>query len=305
MSRIRTIKPEFWVSEQVVACSLPARLLFIGIWNFADDNGVIPASAKQLKMQIFPGDDFTATQVQAMVNELLAQSLLAEFEHECRHYWYVTGWRHQKIDKPNPKFPPPPKVAEHSTTVPRTVGEELPTGNRSFGEKSLAEGKGRDSNLGKEGKEGEKTITAPDGADIDKPAYPPEFEQTWKIYPARSGGNSKPTAYSAWKARRKEGATAEALHAGTQRYAAFCEATGKLGTEYVKQACTFFGPGQHFREAWKIPSRRPANAAGQSTGENGAWLNLTGLGKEGAVTARSAMELLRRDGLLPTPEGTH
>lgn len=148
MSRIRTIKPEFWTSEQVVECSLPARLLFIGIWNFADDRGVIPASAKQLKMQIFPGDDFTTAHVQALVNELLAQSLLAEFEHEGRRYWYVTGWNHQKIDKPNPKYPPPPKFDEQSATVRRTFGEE-----------SLAEGKGKEGRFrkGEEGKGEERT----------------------------------------------------------------------------------------------------------------------------------------------------
>jgi len=43
MARIRTIKPEFWVSEQVGECSPNARLLFIGMWNFCDDRGVHPA----------------------------------------------------------------------------------------------------------------------------------------------------------------------------------------------------------------------------------------------------------------------
>ena len=42
MARIRTIKPEFWTSEQVVDCSPTARLLFIGLWNFCDDGGVHP-----------------------------------------------------------------------------------------------------------------------------------------------------------------------------------------------------------------------------------------------------------------------
>lgn len=34
MARIRTIKPEFWTSEQVMGCAPLARLLFIGLWNF-------------------------------------------------------------------------------------------------------------------------------------------------------------------------------------------------------------------------------------------------------------------------------
>lgn len=37
MPRIRTIKPEYWTSEQVLDLSIPARLAFIGLWNFCDD----------------------------------------------------------------------------------------------------------------------------------------------------------------------------------------------------------------------------------------------------------------------------
>ena len=32
MPRIRTIKPEFWTDEKIIELSLPARLLFIGLW---------------------------------------------------------------------------------------------------------------------------------------------------------------------------------------------------------------------------------------------------------------------------------
>ena len=56
MSRIRTVKPEFWTSEQIIACSPIARLLFIGLWNFCDDNGVHPASYIRLKAEVFPPD---------------------------------------------------------------------------------------------------------------------------------------------------------------------------------------------------------------------------------------------------------
>lgn len=41
--------------------------------------------------------------------------------------------------------------------------------------------------------------------------------------------------------------------AGTMRYAAFCSATFKVGTEFVKQAATFYGPSLHFEEQWEVP----------------------------------------------------
>lgn len=105
MARIRTVKPEFWTSEQVVDCSPIARLLFIGMWNFCDDAGNHPASAKTLKMEVFPGDDITTAEVQCMVDEIINAGLIVEYAAEGRQYWHVTGWHHQKIEKPNYKHP--------------------------------------------------------------------------------------------------------------------------------------------------------------------------------------------------------
>lgn len=131
MSRIRTIKPEFWISEQVAELSTTARLLFIGMWNFCDDQGVHPASYKSLKMEIFPGDDLTATDIARLVGELVKQKLVLEYEAQGKQYWLVTGWHHQKIDKPNKKYPLPPagftpKFDDHSANGSRTVDDHLP-----------------------------------------------------------------------------------------------------------------------------------------------------------------------------------
>ncbi|MGX9741872.1 helix-turn-helix domain-containing protein [Pseudocitrobacter corydidari] len=84
--------------------------------------------------------------------------------------------------------------------------------------------------------------------------YSNEFEQAWQAYPKRAGGNSKAAAWKAWKARIKDGATSEAMLAGVNRYAGYVRATGNAGTQYVKQAATFFGPDRHFEESWQAPS---------------------------------------------------
>lgn len=106
MARIRTIKPEFWTSEQVMNCSRDARLLFIGLWNFCDDGGNHPASAKTLKAEVFPGDDKLETaDVMTWVDELIEQDLVSEYEVEGREFWHVTGWHHQRIDQPTLRHP--------------------------------------------------------------------------------------------------------------------------------------------------------------------------------------------------------
>ena len=71
MSRIRTIKPEFWTSEQILSCSQNARLLFIGMWNFADDHGVHQSSYVRLRAEVLPGDNCTIEDVKTWINELI------------------------------------------------------------------------------------------------------------------------------------------------------------------------------------------------------------------------------------------
>lgn len=114
MARIRSIKPEFWTSEQVMECSSSARLLFIGLWNFCDDSGRHPLTPRQIKALIFPADDLTVENVRGMIDELSTNGLLDIYTVENKEYLQVTGWQHQKIDRPQkPKYPGP--AAEHST----------------------------------------------------------------------------------------------------------------------------------------------------------------------------------------------
>ena len=147
MARIRTIKPEFWTDEQVADCSTTARLLFIGLWSFCDDGGNHPASTKTLKMEIFPGDDFSSETISEMIRELIRAELVVEYESEGKRYWHVTGWHHQKIEKPNKRHPSPEQGSiiqpfdDHSTTGPQ------PFDDHSTPESSLKESSLKESSL--------------------------------------------------------------------------------------------------------------------------------------------------------------
>lgn len=46
----------------------------------------------------------------------------------------------------------------------------------------------------------------------------------------------------------------EDMLAGVKRYAIYCQTTGNTGTQYVRQAATFFGPDSHFEESRQTPS---------------------------------------------------
>ena len=121
MSRIRTIKPEFWTSEQIVECSPMCRLMFVGMWNFCDDYGNHPASAKTVKMEIFPADDIPLETIQSYIEELHIQDLMLTYQNNNKQYWHVKGWHHQKIDKPSQKYP---KFDDVNSTIIRRSFDE-------------------------------------------------------------------------------------------------------------------------------------------------------------------------------------
>lgn len=68
MPKIRGIKPEFWTDEDIVDLSIPARLLFIGLWNLACDNGHVSDKPKQIKMRLMPAD---AVNIDKLLDELV------------------------------------------------------------------------------------------------------------------------------------------------------------------------------------------------------------------------------------------
>ena len=87
-----------------------------------------------------------------------------------------------------------------------------------------------------------------------------DFDQFKKAYPPRSGTQPWARAAKAANARVKEGWAFHDLLEGASRYGAYCKATGKTGTEFVMQACTFLGPERHFLEKWDLPDTRSENA---------------------------------------------
>src|ERR1700728_759513 len=122
MARIRSIKPDFWTSAQVMDCQIAARLLFVGLWNFADDHGRMVYSPRRVKAQIFASDDFSANDIHGMILELYRKKLVLLYEIENTQYLQITGWHHQKISHPKESsLPPPPKNS--SRKIPGAVRE--------------------------------------------------------------------------------------------------------------------------------------------------------------------------------------
>ncbi len=122
MARNRTIPSEFWTWEAVIDCKPMTRLLFIGLWNFADDFGVQPLRPRTIRMQVFPGDAIDSDDVRAMIDELAAQGLVRIYDVEGVEYLEVIDWGQlQRVGKNArrryPRFPSPRECGEKVPSV--------------------------------------------------------------------------------------------------------------------------------------------------------------------------------------------
>ena len=102
MARIRTIKPQFWDDAKIGRIPRDARLLYIGLWTFADDLGVVIADPVWLKSKIFPYDRIQIQQLEAWLGLLEETGFISLLSVKSESFYYLpTFSRHQIINRPN------------------------------------------------------------------------------------------------------------------------------------------------------------------------------------------------------------
>ena len=101
MARARTIKPDFWTDEKVGKLSMQARLLFIGTWTHADDNGVVRGNPAYLRAQIFPYDDnLRSGELNRWLDALVECRMLIPILWQGERYYVIRTFRkHQRTDR--------------------------------------------------------------------------------------------------------------------------------------------------------------------------------------------------------------
>ncbi len=134
--RIRSIKPEFWKSERVAMLPRDSRLLFIGLWNLADDAGRFRAHPNLIQGELFPYEPGVA--VAEWLGHLVEAGLVVLYEADGRRYGLVVGFaEHQKIDKrTESRLPPPPRRRGHAS-IPE--GSTEPTAPRQHADMNVGE----------------------------------------------------------------------------------------------------------------------------------------------------------------------
>jgi hypothetical protein len=180
VARIRTIKPEFFTSEDIFGLTPLARLFYVSLWCEADREGRLEWKLGTLKARYLPADN---CDISVLAQELIDMGLIVLYEVDGKKYAEIpTFVEHQVINNREAPSKIPARVPHASGTRESVV---------------KAEGKG------KEGKEG-SDASNDDATNPPLPASPSRIGEIC-ILLRRAGVNTSPDAVSKaeWSANPK------------------------------------------------------------------------------------------------------
>ena len=188
--RIRSILPKFYESDDIGAMDWHTRLVFIGLWSYADDNGVGRDNTALISADLFPLDlsrdsRETLARVADALQTLAAGEQIIRYTIEKKPLYFIVKWdEYQRVDRPaKPRY-------ERPTSANAEIRETLARPSRKSRE-TVATGEGE------KGRRGEVKTRPSTHADE-------EFEKFWKLYPRRVGKGQAAKAYAS--ARKKTSA---------------------------------------------------------------------------------------------------
>jgi diadenosine tetraphosphatase ApaH/serine/threonine PP2A family protein phosphatase len=172
MARIRTIKPEFFTSEDIVCMSPLARLFYVALWCESDREGRMEWKPVTFKMRYLPGD---TVDISTLAQELIDRGLLVLY---------------QAGDKCLAEIP---TFSKHQVINNREAASTLPARDKNAkatrGSRVKAEGK---EGKGKEGKDH---------------AYLAGFQRFWNTWPASERKQDKKACAEKWERQGLEDLT--------------------------------------------------------------------------------------------------
>lgn len=99
--RIRTIRPEFYQSESVGSMTWKARLVFINLWSYVEDNGVNLDNPRLFRGQCMPYDDSVLDDIEDAFAELEQCGGIIRYERDGKRLLFVPGFeKWQNIQRP-------------------------------------------------------------------------------------------------------------------------------------------------------------------------------------------------------------
>lgn len=244
MARIRTIKPDAFLSESLSHVPRGTRWTFAGLWTYADDKGRARDDARLIKAALYPLDEtVTLDDVAHDLRILAGIGGICRYVVEGRNYLHMPNWEHQKINRPTPAKSPPCPVHEGGESGYVLESEPSVMDHGGLSEDSRGERKGREMD-----REGEGNLLSDKSDDGFAPTSD-RFDEFWDTYSHKVG---RAKAEKAWRAAlKKPGVTADLLIASAAAYVTWQMSEGKH-PEFTKHPTTWLH-GEHWTD--ERPSR--------------------------------------------------
>lgn len=239
--RIRSIKPEFWSDSKLTRVSRDARLLFIALWNQADEWARVNGDLRWVKGHCLPfDDDVTFEDIDGLLAELAGMGRVVRYVVDGDPFLFLpTLGKHQRLEphKTPSRLPDPVDseiFPEQSEKIPENITvRSRPSDSPLFPQ--VQEDSEKIPDLSEKNADHSGQIVVQQvagsmehvaGSRLENPGTPadksaasaPEtdrFEEFWEHYPRRA---SRGQAVKAWiKATKKVSPTR--IIAATVRYA--------------------------------------------------------------------------------------
>lgn len=228
MARIRSIHPTLFTDEAFASLSMAARVLLLGLWTEADDQGVFDWKPITLKMRIMPVDNVS---VPDLLLELEGWNAIKKFEQDGKPFGAIRNFC--KFQKPKtPKYRPL-KLEEvrnyvaSSYPIPEMNGGEASSFPQNVETSALME-EGGGNREEEEEKESSPSPAAPGASD--------DFSRFKSAYPRRDGANPWPPAEKKFNALVKTGVNPEIIIAAARALALEEGKLGNVGTKFIPKA---------------------------------------------------------------------
>ena len=113
--RARNVKPRFLSNADLLELPYEARLLFLGLWMMADREGRLEDRPKQIKIDVFPGDN---VDVDDMLNRLAASGMVLRYQVDGGRFLQVVNFlKHQNPHRDERASLIPPPSGHSASTV--------------------------------------------------------------------------------------------------------------------------------------------------------------------------------------------
>lgn len=245
MARIRSIKPDAFISDTLSGVSRGARWTFAGLWTYLDDEGRGRADVRLITAALYAMDDSTGVDdVRSDMAELDQIEAVCHYEVDGKKYVHAPNWElHQRVSRPTPSRIPHCPLHESSMNP---IEDSLKPNEASVPEVEVEKEREVEQGSRKAANAAPTPINAP-----------PVFAEFCDTYP---GNVSTKPALAAWTAavKRTNGHPQLILN-GAREYRDWVIATGTNG-KYIRGAVKWLN-----EDGWLDKLKPVARAGPKST----------------------------------------